>query len=198
MLRRLPPEELVAALRSKLVPAVSLPGIVLHVACGPAALAEWRSLGQKIVGFAEAHDLIAAARGVHGAFLLGEATFGLARRMPQFSARRRLAPPQSALLLALAVLAAAAASLMPGNALWLSVSLVSGLFFLSVVALRVLCFMPPVPRKTEPEPPLPDDAALPHYSVLVPLFRETAVLKQLMAALARLRYPVLCSKRTKT
>ena len=190
MLRRLPQDELVAALQSKLVPAVSLPGMVLHVACGPAALAEGRSLGRKIVGFAEAHDLIAAARGVHGPFLLGEATLGLARRMPHFSARRRLTKPQTMLFMALAVLAAAAASLMPGNALWLSVSLVSGLFFLSIVALRVLCFMPPVRRKAEPEPPPHDAEELPHYSVLVPLFRETAVLQQLMGALARLRYPV--------
>jgi cellulose synthase/poly-beta-1,6-N-acetylglucosamine synthase-like glycosyltransferase len=68
--------------------------------------------------------------------------------------------------------------------------LVSGLFFLSVVALRLLCFMPPVPRETAPPPRQADEAELPHYSVLVPLFRETAVLNQLMGALTRLRYPV--------
>jgi glycosyltransferase XagB len=190
LLRRLPPEELAAALRSKLVPVVSLPGMVLHAACGPAALAEGQRLGQKIVGFADAHDLIAAARGVHGHVLLGEATFGLAKRMPHFSARRRLTKTQAALFLALAVLAAAAAWFIPGNVLWPFASLVSGLFFLSVVALRLLCFMPPVPRETAPLPRQADDAELPHYSVLVPLFRETAVLNQLMGALARLRYPV--------
>jgi glycosyltransferase XagB len=190
MLRRLPQDELAAALRSKLVPVVSLPGMALHAACGPAALAEGQRLGQKIVGYAEAHDLVAAARGVHGHFLLGEATFGLAKRMPHFSARRRLTRPQSALLLALAVLAAAAAWLVPGDVLWPIASLVSGLFFLSVVALRLLCFMPPVPREATTPPRQADDAELPHYSVLVPLFRETAVLNQLMGALARLRYPV--------
>ena len=71
MLRRLPQDELDAALRSKLVPVVSLPGMVLHAACGPAALAEGQRRGLRIVGYAEAHDLIAAARGVHGRFLLG-------------------------------------------------------------------------------------------------------------------------------
>jgi cellulose synthase/poly-beta-1,6-N-acetylglucosamine synthase-like glycosyltransferase len=64
------------------------------------------------------------------------------------------------------------------------------LFFLSVVALRLLCFMPPVRREREPPPPQAAEAELPHYSVLVPLFRETAVLNQLMGALTRLRYPV--------
>lgn len=190
MLRRLPQDELAAALRSKLVPVVSLPGMVLHAACGPAALAEGQRLGQKIVGYAEAHDLVAAARGVHGHFLLGEATFRLAKRMPHFSARRRLTRPQSALLLAVAVLAAASAWLVPGGVLWPIASLVSGLFFLSVVALRLLCFMPPVPREKAPPPRQADDAEMPHYSVLVPLFRETAVLNQLIGALSRLRYPV--------
>jgi hypothetical protein len=66
---------------------------------------------------------------------------------------------------------------------------VGGLFFLSVVALRLLCLMPPVQRAAAPEPGRMSDAALPVYSVLVPLFRETSVLKQLMWALSRLRYP---------
>ncbi len=41
-------------------------------------------------------------------------------------------------------------------------------------------------------PPLPD-AALPVYTVLVPLFRETAVLEQLIRGLRKLRYPATSS-----
>ena len=146
VLRRLPQEDLERALRLKLAPVVSLPGLELHAACGPAALTEARRRGLRIVGIAEAHDLIAAARGVHGPFLLSEATFGLARRMPDFSARRRLTTAQALCLLALGGLAAAAAWLLPAGVFWLAASLVSGLFFLSVVALRLLCLLPP-PRR---------------------------------------------------
>ena len=41
------------------------------------------------------------------------------------------------------------------------------------------------------------DMDLPVYSVLVPLFRETSVLGQLLTALTSLDYPALCIKRTK-
>ena len=188
MLRRLPPEELEAALRLKLVPVVSVPGLVLHVACGTAALADGRRRGYTIVGYAEAQDLLAAARAVHGPYLLREATFGLARRMPLFSASRRLTPAQSTFLILLAAAAVVAAIHLPGAALWLLASLAGGMFFLSVVALRLLCFMPPVTAR-RPAPAALSEGELPAYSVLVPLFRETSVLDQLMTALGALRYP---------
>jgi cellulose synthase/poly-beta-1,6-N-acetylglucosamine synthase-like glycosyltransferase len=85
------------------------------------------------------------------------------------------------------MLVAAAALLMPFDGFWPLASLASGLFFLSVVALRLLCLMPPLRRTPPPEPI--EERELPPYSVLVPLFRETAVLGQLVGALARLRYP---------
>lgn len=188
MLRRLPPEELAEALRSKLVPVVSLPGLTLHAACGPAALAEGERLGLKLVGMADAHDLLAAARGVHGRALLADATFRLARRMPDYSARRRLTDGQAAVLMALAVLAAAMAVLLPFELVWLLASLTGGLFFLSVVALRLLCLLPPLQKKAASPPPLADQD-LPCYSLLVPLFRETSVLQQLVRGLCALRYP---------
>ncbi|MCA3575546.1 MAG: glycosyltransferase [Aestuariivirga sp.] len=188
MLRRLPPEELADALRSKLVPVVSLPGLTLYAACGPAALAEGQRLGLRIVGTADAHDLLAAARGVHGPALLAEATFRLARRMPDYSARRRLTQSQAAVLIGLAVLAAAAAVLLPFELFWLLASLMGGLFFLSIVALRLLCLMPPLQKPVPPPLPLSEEE-LPCYSVLVPLFRETSVLQQLVRGLGALRYP---------
>jgi glycosyltransferase XagB len=185
ILRRLPPEELDAALRTKLVPMVSLPGLLLHAACGPLALAEGRRLGLRIVGYAEVHDLTAAARGVHGPFLLRRATLELARRMPQYSASRRMTGTQVMVFAACAVLTLNAATVLPADIFWPAASLVSGSFFLSLIAIRLLCLLPPLHSKTEP----PAITAFPVYSVLVPLFRETAVLSQLMGALARLRYP---------
>lgn len=185
VLRRLPPDELDGALRTKLVPVVSLPGLQLHAACGHSALEEGIRLGLRIVGYAGAHDLLAAARGVHGPYLLRRATHELALRMPDFSASRRLTGKQLTVAMACAVLVLNAALALPPRIFWPAASLVSGLFFISLIAVRMLCLLTPPHAAEEP----PDVAEYPTYSVLVPLFRETAVLGQLMAALARLRYP---------
>jgi len=109
-------------------------------------------------------------------------------RPAAFSARRRLSAGQALVLLLCAGLVAVAGLLLP-PALFVAVAAaLSGLFFLAVVTLRLLCLLPPVPR---PPPAMPRLTAgdLPVYSVLVPLFGETAVLEQLLAALGALRYP---------
>lgn len=188
LLRRLPPDELDSALRTKLFRAVSLPEMVLHVACGPRALAEARQKGLALAGYATADDLLAAARAVHGRYLLQQASFGLARQRPDVSARRRLSAGQ-ALCGALCLMVLAGAGLaLPPRAFIVLLSSLSGLFFLAVVALRLLCIMPPVARRRRPAPS-PSDDELPRYSVLVPLFRETRVLAQLLNALTQLDYP---------
>jgi cellulose synthase/poly-beta-1,6-N-acetylglucosamine synthase-like glycosyltransferase len=188
LLRRLPPDELDDALRTKLFRAVNLPGMVLHVACGPAALDEARRKGLALAGYGSAEDLLAAARAVHGAYLLQRATFGLVRRWPDLSASRRMSAAQAVVgCVVLAALMLAGLQLSPGTFIVL-LSLISGLFFLAVVALRVLCIMPPVARRRPAAPRLPDEA-LPAYSVLAPLFRETGVLRQLLTALSQLDYP---------
>lgn len=187
-LRRLPPEELALSLRSKLVPLVSLPGLKLFVACGRPALALAQADGLKVVAFSEAADFIAAARAAHGPALLDEATSGLKRRMPEFSASRRLTRWQIVACLAVLVLASTASLLLPGSAAWLAASSIAGLFFLSVIALRLLCLLPPL-RPRDKDPPHLEDGELPVYSVLVPLFRETSVLNQLLKALTAIDYP---------
>jgi len=56
-----------------------------------------------------------------------------------------------------------------------------------MIWLRVMALNEPYAhRRQEPER---DDAKLPVYSILVPLFRETAVLPQLIAALGSIHYP---------
>ena len=67
------------------------------------------------------------------------------------------------------------------------------LFFLLVIGLKFMTLWP-TPRM--PEPPRLPDAELPAYSVLVPLFHETEVAEQLLAALFELDYPARI-KRTK-
>ena len=115
LLRRLPDEELAVALRSRILRAVSLPGVVFHAACGSAGLRLARARGLGVVAYAEAAELVVAARAVRGAQLLREATSGLARRWPMFSANRRTTAPQL-LAMALAVtFTGVAALLLPGK-----------------------------------------------------------------------------------
>jgi cellulose synthase/poly-beta-1,6-N-acetylglucosamine synthase-like glycosyltransferase len=65
-------------------------------------------------------------------------------------------------------------------------SVVCGIVFLMVCGFRLLGLLPAQPP---PRPPRLSDAELPVYTLLVPLFRETRVLDQLVAALCRLDYP---------
>jgi glycosyltransferase XagB len=187
-LRRLPADELPEILQSKLVPLVSLPGLQLYAACGESALALARSKAFKVVAYAEAGDFTAAARAVHGRRLLHEATYGLARRMPEASARRRLTGAQIAIGTSIVTICAIAAILLPMGITWSAASLAGGVFFLGVLALRLLCLLPEMPRTAIRPRPLEADE-LPVYSVLVPLFRETSVLSQLLNALTALKYP---------
>jgi hypothetical protein len=177
-LRRLPLDELDLALASKVVPIVTLPGLVLHAACGEPALWLAREQGRKIVAEAGVPDFHEAVRQVHGERIRRAATLGLARSDPIKSASRRLTGPQTAVALFIFAAALAATFLMPPRICWAAVNLLAGVFFLGVVALRMLCLMPEPGRPVPPRPVALDDRELPVYSVLVPLFRETSVLRR--------------------
>ncbi|MCB1431830.1 MAG: hypothetical protein KDK75_05130 [Alphaproteobacteria bacterium] len=196
-MRRLPAEELALSLRCKLLPLVNLPGLTLFVACGEPALAIARHDGLKVVGYAESQTFIAAARHLFGAPMIAEAAGGLARRRPWLSAKRRLTPWQMGMALCLLAVVVIMWVVLPVALAWMIASTIGGLFFLSVIALRVLSLLPR-PRREAPLPAALAEHDLPIYSVLVPLFRETSVLGQLLDALTKLDYPALCRKRTKT
>ncbi|MBI3673594.1 MAG: glycosyltransferase [Rhizobiales bacterium] len=170
------------------MPLVNLPGLSLHVACGAAARKLADDEGLKLVGEAELADFHQALRASHGTLLLRDATFGLVRADPDKSARRRLTGAQGFASLAILGLAAGLWLLLPEKALWLIGSLVAALFFLAVIALRLLCLLP---QPVRPRPLLRpiEDGELPAYSVLVPLFREISVLNQLLTALVHIDYP---------
>ncbi|WP_395688336.1 glycosyltransferase family 2 protein [Aestuariivirga sp.] len=188
MLRRLPPDQLDKALRNKLVPVVDLPGVVLHVACGKPAFDKAKSRRLSVVACCEAEDLLAAARATHGAFLLDQATLRLLRQRPAFSASRVISGGQTACVLLLLLVAAGSVLWLPKMILLGGLALAGALFFLSVMTMRALCLMPFPRTEVADCPPLPE-AELPVYSVLVPLFRETTILQQLIGAMTRLRYP---------
>ncbi len=124
--------------------------------------------------------------------LLDNAIHGLARRFPGESAGQGLIPAQR---YALAVLFAAigiGAFLAPIATLHV-LAAIATLFFGLVVALRLIsCINLIVTLPMEwmrRKHPRTADADLPVYTILVPLFRERAVLSQLTQALSRLDYP---------
>lgn len=187
-LRRLTPDELQQSLQSKLVPLVTLPDLNLFAACSPRAFATAQSEGLEVAATADVSSFAAGVRAAHGGGLLRQAVWGLHGRTPHYSASRRLTPRQAAVMAMILVVAAGTLLALPGMLGWMLASSMAGLFFLSVIALRILCLLPPIRRQPGPKVDLTDHD-LPVYSVLVPLFRETSVLGQLLTALTSLDYP---------
>ncbi len=119
----------------------------------------------------------------------------LAKTSPENSAQHRFRPKQSAVLLALPVLTIGLGALSP-YLMTVGISLVFALCFLSIAVLKIMSIfvgrgmndfaLPDAGRALR----VHDDRDLPVYSVLVPLFREAAVLPILIEALNRLDYPV--------
>ena len=188
-LRRLPEEELAIALRSKIVPMVTLPGLRLYAAFGTAAKESARDGGLRLIAEGTSGDFLAASREAVGSSLVRTATFDLSRRFPRHSAMNRFSDTQVVILLFALLCAVFAGAVSPAGMMPLALGLAGGLVFLAIIALRILSLMP-MPRRAAagPPPPLADDD-LPLYTVLVPLFRETSVLRQLLHGLTSLDYP---------
>ena len=140
----------------------------------------------RVLRLAATRDIRAAILQRHGEALRQEAVEGLARRLPELSARRVLTGPQGLILLLLG------AGLLGGLLLWplpmlrgmilaLSAAFVaSGLFraLLAWVGSHAPARNLPLPR-----------CGLPRYTILVPMYREAAVLPGLVRALQALDYP---------
>ena len=126
--------------------------------------------------------------------LTDRAVHGLLDHFPEDSAAVRLSPPQRLVLPLLAIGAALLLMLAPRASFALS-DVMLGLCFLAVAALRCLSiFVGGSGRETAEElaferyGPVPVDK-LPVYTIMVPLFREAAVLPLLTQALRQLNYP---------
>ena len=118
---------------------------------------------------------------------LHSACFGLATSRPQFSAARRLTAAQGI------VLSLAAAALAVVLAVWpgiipVVIPMLASPAFLALATLRWACLLR-WPQPAGRRPRRLSDAELPVYTVLAPLHREAAILGQLVASLAALRYP---------
>ncbi len=138
-------------------------------------------------------DLIAAYMSVYGAEVADLAADGLYRKNPAMSARHVLSRGQVVALVVALVVIAAAAVLWPLVTLMVVVGVASVIFLASTlfkfeVALRGSRF-DLVDRVTAEEVAALDDAELPIYTVLVPVFREARVVGRLVDNLGRLDYP---------
>lgn len=105
---------------------------------------------------------------------------------PDLCARTGLTRAQKSTLWATALMLCVAALLWPQVTLTLA-PLAFGLFFLGAAIVMLSACIEGAPVATLLVEP--DDARLPRYSVLVPLYRETGVLEPLIAALDRIDYP---------
>lgn len=184
-LRRLTPAELEVALRERIFPVAWSPHAVLLAAAGQDAADRAWQRGQMIAAQVPPGDCLRALQRLCRPALLREAIGGLRRRAPAFSAHRRLTGAQTTIAGLLAAAIAYGAWRWPAVSA-LAASVCFALFFFAVIALRVLSLLP---RREPPRPNPLRDCDLPQYTVLVPLFRETSVLSQLLTALDHLDYP---------
>ncbi|MDB5735893.1 MAG: glycosyltransferase [Alphaproteobacteria bacterium] len=130
-------------------------------------------------------ELRQAVTARHGAALLDDAVFGLAHRFPQLSARTVITKAQLISLCALAALLLAALVANPLVTIRTVAVLLSLAFSISG-AFRVLLALLAKPRRA-PSPA--EHTTLPSYTILVPLYREAAVLPGLVRGLGALDYP---------
>jgi len=192
------PVERAYALQNRLVPIAWLPHMTLYADAAPSP--EWRAKGtsplaEQIVARIEPKLFHSEVQRFLRSKLTDEATDNLRQHAPAFSAHARLSQRQMFVALLFLLVFAAAAWLLPINALTIALGFGFLFLFWPMIGLRVLALgeASVVPRDHVEEM---DDSKLPVYSVLVPAFRETRVLPQLVDALCNLNYPDLCSSLT--
>ena len=135
------------------------------------------------------YALIAKAISVRfGSQLLANATWHLKRWQPSFSAHQPIAQWQKVALAIFVVIAALAMLVLPGGVAGLGASLFFSLFFVTMISIKLTGALLSDDKKRVLNAPTVDDD-LPVYSILVPLFRETSVVQQLLTGLTALTYP---------
>jgi len=127
----------------------------------------------------------------YGRTLCARATVKLARWAPEFSARVRMSWAQIIIAMLACVLFASVAFYWP-NAAFTSANIVFSIWFSALILLRAAAlvyapFYEQASRNTTAPSAMAAD--LPVYTILVPLYREAAVLAQLSNALKALHYP---------
>jgi glycosyltransferase XagB len=119
---------------------------------------------------------------------LHNAVFALWSRMPEYSARTVATPPQQVALLIGSILLAGALCFWPHTSAQVLVAFMSTGFLVSLVFRSALAWIGRRRAQTAAVTPALN-AAMPVYTILVPLYREAAMLPQLSKALSTLDYP---------
>jgi glycosyltransferase XagB len=182
------PNDLERLRRYKIVPITWMPTKTITAVVDETGFAEAGRVGMPVVGRVEISDFRTAFRKRFAHTLLNQTTHHLRRLMPEASASSRVTPWQASWVCAALIVAIVFFPILGATQMMLVLGCLSGLFFSMVIGHRIICLMPekqPSPAREQ----YPDVADLPVYTVLVPLFRETRVLKQLVNALSVLNYP---------
>ncbi len=144
--------------------------------------------GARPVHMAPKDEVLAQIKARHSATLLDMAVFGLARRFPALSAQKVVTRPQAAVLSAILVGSVASLLLAPSVTFRVIAALLS-LAFAAASVFRASLALLATFRRAAPPVPSGGMASLPTYTVLVPLYREAAILPHLVDGLAALDYP---------
>lgn len=120
--------------------------------------------------------------------LLEDATFGLERAHPEFSARTVITPGQGNALAAALLILGTAALIAPASTALATVAVLA-CWFAANAAFRAWLVWLGSRSFAAQRPARCDDSDLPLYSILVPLYREANVVPRLVRALSDLDYP---------
>jgi glycosyltransferase XagB len=185
---RLTHEDLDAVLRHKIVPYCWIPGQTVYGVVDDQAALEARQRHLHVVGRVKVESYRAFVSQFFAPRLLSHAVLSLALQKPWASARRRLTAPQVGAGLFFLTTLCLSFMIVPAALLFHTIMLVASAGFLLIMGLRLICLLTARPQRTKTVRLLRNDW-LPVYTVLVPVFRETAVLTQLVDALLSLDYP---------
>jgi glycosyltransferase XagB len=187
-LQPLAPHEIDLVLKHHIVPIAWTLNKTTCCVVTERAMSHAAAMGYAVTARIYPWDLRWAIHRCFGAKLLNHAVYSLARKLPWASARTRVTMGQY-VLLGLAIISAAIYGAATGTAdLLIVFTLLASAFFALVVTLRLYCILPSTSTNSATTHRGENDD-WPVYTVLVPLFRETSVLDQLLTALDAIDYP---------
>ena len=181
------PEEIDLALRRRLIPIARDVDEISYATCDPSNLAYAQRQGLKVTALANRHRVLALLQARYQTRLKHAASRRLLEDVPIYSAARRLTTLQRWFLLIALLLGGGLVALLGASA-GMIIGIVCSLFFLMVIGLRLLSLGGPV-AAGHLEPLRLSDAALPEFTILVPLFREITVVRQILDSVAAIDYP---------
>jgi glycosyltransferase XagB len=140
----------------------------------------------------ERADFWRAQEELFGPDAISEAVWGLKTRQPEDSAFWVVTTPQKKTLLIAAAAMAALVALAPGPALAALVFALTGLNLVIALFRLTLAWCAPEPTQKDEASPAPLTVApheLPFYTIMIPMYREAAVVPGLVRSIGGLDYP---------